>query len=131
MQDLGELQREATPKVAALARLWAARASLCQGFDDEALTQLTAVRQQRPFGAEGIVGGIEEIELLAEQGRGIETLQTTRYIVRELGDQSGFDASMISFEEFRRRMGDAIAQLRFQGSIQRQHRRRTQFASAV
>jgi hypothetical protein len=115
MRDLVELQREAAPKVAALARLWSARASLCQGLDDDALTQLTTVRQQRPFGAEGIVGGIEEIELLAEQGRGIETLQTTRYIVRELGDQSGFDASMISFDEFRRRMSDAIARLRSRG----------------
>ena len=115
LRELMDLQREAAPKVAAQARLWSARASLCQGQPEDALTQLTAVRQQRPFGAEGIVGGIEEIELLAEQGRGIEMLQTVRYIIRELGDKSGFDASLIPFEEFRRRTGDAIAQLRATG----------------
>ncbi len=117
MHDLVDLQREAAPKVAARARLWAARANLIQGKQDDALTQLTAARQQRPFGAEGIVGGIEEIELLAEQGRGIEVLQTVRYIIRELGDPSGFDASMIPFEEFRRRTGDAIAMLRTTGQF--------------
>ena len=117
MRALMELQREAAPKVSAQARLWSARAGLCQGLHEDALTQLTAVRQQRPFGAEGVVGGIEEIELLAEQGRGIEMLQTVRYIIRELGDKSGFDASMMAFEEFRRRTGDAIARLRAKGQF--------------
>ncbi len=112
MSDLEDLQREAAPGTASEARLWSARAFLIQGMTDEALTQLTAVRQQRPFGAEAIVGGLEEIELLASQGRGIELLQTTGYVMRELGDAKGFDATLIPFEEFRRRLRDAIDQLR-------------------
>ena len=109
---LGELQREASPIVAARSRLWAARALLVVGRIDDALTQLAAVRQQRPFGAEAVVGGLEEIEILARQGRGVELLQTTRYMMRELGDPSGFNASLVSFEEFRRRLADALEQLR-------------------
>ncbi|MGI9472229.1 MAG: hypothetical protein ACR2NZ_11880 [Rubripirellula sp.] len=110
--QLGELQREASPIIAARSRLWAARALLVEGRIDDALTQLAAVRQQRPFGAEAIAGGLEEIELLAQQGRGVELLQTTRYMMRELGDPNGFDASLVGFEEFRRRLADALEQLR-------------------
>ncbi len=117
-EDLNALQREASPQIAAQARLWSARALLAQGMYDEALTQLTAVRQQRPFGAEAILGGLEEIELLASQGRGVETLQTTRYMMRELGDARGFDASLITFEEFQRRLGDALEQLRRNGEFE-------------
>lgn len=118
MNDLANLQREAKPKTAALARLWLARGYLVQGMQDEALIQLTAVRQQRPFGAEGVVGGLEEIELLAGQGRGVEMLQTTSYVMRELGDPQGFDAALIPFDEFRRRLRDAIARLRQQGKFE-------------
>jgi tetratricopeptide (TPR) repeat protein len=116
-QFLSDLQREGSPKVAAQARLWGARALLVQGMFDEALTQLTAVRQQRPFGAEAIVGGLEEIELLAKQGRGFEMLLTTRYMMRELGDARGFDASIITFDEFQRRFAEAIDQLRRNGEF--------------
>jgi tetratricopeptide (TPR) repeat protein len=112
------LQREATPSLAAQARLWTARAYLVQGMIEEALTQLMVVRQQRPFRAEAIVGALEEIELLARLGRGVELLQTTRYMMRELGDDQGFDASLITFNEFQRRLMGAIEQLRLQGQYQ-------------
>ena len=115
IQRLGDMQREASPKIAARARLWSARALLIQGRFDEALTHLTAVRQQRPFGAEAIVGGLEEIEILASQGRGVELLQTTGYMMRELGDIRGYDASLITFDEFQRRLAAAIEQLRRTG----------------
>lgn len=118
MTDLADLQREAAPKTSARARLWMARAYLVQGMPDDALNQLTAVRQQRPFGAEGAVGGLEEIELLASQGRGIEMLQTTRYVMRELGDPQGFDAGLLTFAEFRRRLREAIGRLRQQGKFE-------------
>ena len=112
IRDLGQLQREASPKTAARSRLWQARALMVVGKEDDALTQFTAVRQQRPFGAEAIVGGLEEIEWLASRGRGVEVLQTTRYLVRELGSEHGFDPAMISFAEFQRRMIQAIGMLR-------------------
>ncbi len=118
MQTLASLQREAAPQTASQARLWAARAYLVQGMHNDALNELTIVRQQRPFGAEGIVGGLEEIELLAEQGRGIEVLQTTRYIMRELGDAQAFDATLIPFAEFQRRLQDSIDQLRGHGKFE-------------
>lgn len=113
--DLNDLQREASPKIAAQARLWSARAHLVQGMIEEAITRFVSVRQQRPFGAEAIIGGLEEIELLASQGRGLEMLHTTSYMMRELGDARGFDASLITFEEFRRRLGEAIEELRSNG----------------
>ncbi|KAA1260265.1 hypothetical protein LF1_28040 [Rubripirellula obstinata] len=109
---LGELGREASPRTSSRARLWQARALQVAGQDDEALIQLTTVRQQRPFSAEAIISGLEEIEWLAKRGRGREVLQTARYMIRELGDQSGFDAELVSFEEFQRRMLEAIAALR-------------------
>ncbi len=118
MRELGDLQREASPKIAAQARLWSARAYLVQGRQDEALTRLTNVRQQRPFGAEAISGGLEEIELLARQGRGVEMLQTTRYMMREISSVEGFDAGLIAFTEFQRRLVDAIEQLRQGGEYE-------------
>lgn len=117
LEGLAELQREASPPIAAQARLWEARARLCQGQPDDALTRLTTVRQQRPLGPEGVVAGLEEIELLAEQGRGLEALQTTRYLVHELGDPRGFDPSLVSFEDFRRRLRNALEQLRRSGQF--------------
>lgn len=118
VERMHALQRESTPDLAAQARLWTARALLVQGKIEEALAQLMVVRQQRPFGAEAIVGALEEIELLARLGRGSELLQTTRYMMRELGDERGFDASLITFTEFQRRLIGAIEQLRLQGQYQ-------------
>jgi tetratricopeptide (TPR) repeat protein len=115
---LGELGREASPRISSRARLWQARALQVAGQDDEALIQLTAVRQQRPFSAEAIVSGLEEIEWLAKRGRGQEVLQTVRYIIRELGDPSGFDAELVGFEEFQRRVLEAIAGLRRAGEYE-------------
>ncbi|TWU50892.1 Tetratricopeptide repeat protein [Rubripirellula tenax] len=117
MNTLGELQREAPPKTSAMARLWLARSFLIQGELDEGLSHLTSVRGQRPFAAEGILGGLEEIELLAHQGRGVEVLQTTRYMMREIGDESGFDADAVTFDEFKRRMFSAIEALRQTGDF--------------
>jgi tetratricopeptide (TPR) repeat protein len=114
---LGELGREASPRISARARLWQARALELAGRQDDALVQLTTVRQQRPFGAESIVAGLEEIEWLADRGRGVEVLQTTRYMMRELGDRSGFDAELVSFSEFRRRMLESLAALRRAGDF--------------
>ncbi len=112
MMDLLTLQREASPQVAARAQIWAGRAYLCQGMPERALSQWTSVRQQRPFGGEAIASGLEEIEQLADQGLGIEMLQTIRYLMREMGDERGFDPSMVSLDEFRQRVISALQQLR-------------------
>lgn len=115
IESLDRLQREAAPRTSARARLWMARALLVQGLFDDALSNMTAVRQQRPFGAEPILGGLEEIELLSTQGRGVEMFQTTRYLMREIGDESGFDPDLVAFDEFRRRVIDSIEELRRRG----------------
>ncbi len=115
---LTDLQREASPNISSRARLWAARALLVQGKTSDALIRLTSVRLQRPFNAVAILGGLEEAELLASNGRGEETLQTVTYMMQELGDARGFDASMISFEEFQRRLGSALADLRRNGEFE-------------
>ncbi len=112
---LYDLQRESSPRISSRSRIWIARALLCLGDTDLALTELTAVRQQRPFGAEASLGAIEEIELLARGGRGLEMLQTTRYVARELGDPKTFDSSMISFADFQKRLSAAIDDLRQTG----------------
>ncbi|MEM9643498.1 MAG: hypothetical protein AAF989_00780 [Planctomycetota bacterium] len=112
MSKLAQLHREAEPKIAAQARLMSAHAYRGQGDLEQAISQFTAVRQQRPFGAAGLLAGIGEIELLASQGRGQEVLQTTRYLIRELGTPSQFDARLISMDEFRNRMLRSIETLR-------------------
>ncbi|TWT83391.1 Tetratricopeptide repeat protein [Planctomycetes bacterium CA13] len=115
MQSLADIHREGPPRLAAIARVWAGRAYLCQGMPDRALAQMTTVRQQRPFGAEAIIGSLEEMELLADQGRGLEMVQTTRFIMHELVNEQGFDASLLSFDEFQRRMIVALERLRDHG----------------
>ncbi len=117
IEMLGELQREAAPRTSSLARLWLARSHLAAGAIDDGLEGLTAVRQQRPFNSESTLAGIEELELLASQGRGVEVLQTTRYMMREIGDPNGFDSDAISFDEFSRRLVAAIEELRRKGDF--------------
>ncbi|MEM9587487.1 MAG: tetratricopeptide repeat protein, partial [Planctomycetota bacterium] len=109
---LGDLEREAIPRVAYRARLLSADAYRCQGRIGLALAELTTVRQQRPFGGEGAAAYLIEMELLAQQGRGKDALLTVRNMIREMGDERGYDASMIPFAEFKRRTLDAIAELR-------------------
>lgn len=117
LERLGQLSREASPQTSSLARLWLARGYLAEGNLDDGLNLLTILRQSRPFSPEAILGGLEEIELLARQGRGVEVLQTTRYLMREIGDPSGFDSDAVTMEEFGRRLIDAIGKLRQTGDF--------------
>lgn len=116
--ELIELQRDAMPPIPEQAKLWTARAELIAGNNDKALTLLTAVRLHRPLGAEAIVGGLEEIELLANQSRGEEALQTTRYLMREIGDQQGFLPGEVSFTDFRQRVINSLEALRQHGKYE-------------
>ncbi len=117
LETLGRLSREAAPRTSSRAKLWLARGYLTAGRLDDGLSLLTTLRQSRPFGSEAILGGLEEIELLARQGRGVEVLQTTRYLMREIGDPSGFDSDAVTMEEFSRRLIDAIEDLRRSGDF--------------
>ena len=118
ISDLADLTREAVPSVAARARLWSGRAYRCQGQPEQALSEMTTVRQRRPFGGEAILGGIEELDILSRQGRGDEMLQTVRYMMREIGEEKEFDPTMISFSEFKRRLLESIDRLRDLGHFE-------------
>lgn len=118
LRDLAELEREAGSEVAAKARLLSGEAHLAAGRPDRALAELTLVRQQQPLGGEAIAAGLKEIELLAERGNGADAVLTTRYIVRELGDPAGFDASLVSRAEFKQGVEAALARLRELGQYQ-------------
>ncbi|WP_197171052.1 tetratricopeptide repeat protein [Novipirellula aureliae] len=118
MADLEDVFREGLPDTVARAQLWAARALICQGLFDQALIQMTAVRQQRPFGAEAIIGGLEEVELLAKLNRGVEMLQTLRFLIREIGDPNGFDPGLVSLKDFRRRIIVALETVRLHGDYE-------------
>jgi tetratricopeptide (TPR) repeat protein len=109
---LTELQREAPAPIPLQAKLWAARGQQIAGRYEEALAMLTAVRLQRPLSPDSIAAGLEEIELLATQGRGEEVLQTTRYLIREIGNPDGFQTRELSIDEFRRRIVGSIEMLR-------------------
>lgn len=116
--QLTQLHREAPPKLAAQAKLLAARAFVAQGEIQQAISQLTSIRQQRPFGAEGLAASISEIELLSDEGRGVEVLQTTRYVVREVRSEEEYDGAIVSLPEFKRRMKAALDRLRDNGSFE-------------
>ncbi len=112
MERLGRLRRDASPDLANQASLWAARGFGCSGQPAEALTLLTSVRQQQPFEGASIAAGIEEIEWLVEAGNGEESLQTVRYLLREIGNEQNFDGTAIDLQSFRSRMITALQRLR-------------------
>jgi hypothetical protein len=112
IKELTSLQREASPALASRSRLTAAHAYLLASERELALAELTQLRQQRPFGEEGLEGGLSEIELLADQGRGAEVLQTTRYIVREMGQSRHLNYTSGIETELRTRMAEVLGILR-------------------
>ncbi|MCR9207353.1 MAG: hypothetical protein NXI28_03925 [bacterium] len=114
---LDQLQREADPKVAGSARLLVAQSYLLLNDPDLALARLTQARQQRPFDDRGLEGGISEIELLASRGMGEDVAQTSRYLVREIGQSQYLDFPEIVRENVKQRIIDAIAMLRGAGQF--------------
>ncbi len=114
MTRLNSLQRDATPDISNQASLWAARALACSAQPLESIALLTAVRQQQPFIGASIAAGIEEIEWLAEAGKGDEALQTVRYILRAIGNEQNYDGSAIDLVSFRSRLVAAMQVLREQ-----------------
>ena len=111
-RELAVMQREAAPKTASQTRLTSAQALLLVGETDLALAELTLVRQQRPFGDEGLEGGLSEMELLAEQSAGDDVLQTARYIVREINQSRHLNFTSKKEAEFRARVINVLARLR-------------------
>lgn len=118
MTTLAELEREPDTLFAARTKLWIARAHRALGESAAAILAATSVRQHRPFNAESIAGGTLEVELLADEGRGSEVLQTARFLIREIGDPRLFDGRIISIDEFRKRLTAVANQLRENGLYQ-------------
>ncbi|SMP61732.1 hypothetical protein SAMN06265222_107162 [Neorhodopirellula lusitana] len=112
LKVLGEMQREADPKLAAQAQIIGAHAMLLAGERDLALAELTLVRQQRPFRDEGLEGGMSEMELLADMGLGDEVLQTATYLSREIAQSRHLNFTKRREEEFRSRVRSILERLR-------------------
>ena len=115
---LTELEQEADSRTSARAQLLKAQSQLLRGDPDAALADLMLARQQRPFAAEGVAAGIIEIELLADRGRGIETVQAVRAVIRELGDVKGYDGRLVSYQDFKARLLAALQQLQRSGQYE-------------
>jgi len=115
LETLMRLQRDSSPKMAQRTGIWIARAMRCIGDLGETLSQLNAVRLYQPFEGEGIAASLEQIECLVGQGSGNEAVQTARYLIREVGSESNFDASVVDLPTFRQRLQLVLAALREQG----------------
>lgn len=115
METLHRLQRDASPKVAQRTGIWIARAMRCIGDPGETLSQLNTVRLYQPFEGEGIAAALEQIEVLVGLGNGNEAVQTARYLIREVGSEANYDASVVDLPTFRQRLQLALAVLRERG----------------
>jgi len=115
LETLMRLQRDSSPKMAQRTGIWIARAMRCIGDLRETLSQLNAVRLYQPLEGEGIAASLEQIECLVGQGSGSEAVQTARYLIREVGSESNFDASVIDLPTFRQRLQLVLATMREQG----------------
>jgi tetratricopeptide (TPR) repeat protein len=116
IEHLESVQRRSPPEISSQAHLWSARARMLVGDVDGALVDFTLVRQQRPFSGVSIVAGLEEVELLADKNRGVEVVQSVRYMMREIGGEDGFDSTSVTLAEFINRINASIDRLRNQGS---------------
>ncbi|EMI56241.1 hypothetical protein [Rhodopirellula sallentina] len=115
LKELAVLQREAEPSLASRSRLTAAQAFLLSGQQDLALAELTQLRQQRPFREDGLEGGLSEMELLANFGKGPEAVQTAKYLVREMNQSRHLNFTQKKEAEFRARVTETLAVLRESG----------------
>jgi len=115
LNTLMRLQRDSSPRISQRTGIWIARAMRCIGEPGETLSQLNAVRLYQPFEGEGIAAALEQIECLVGQGSGNEAVQTARYLIREVGGESNFDASVVDLPTFRQRLQLVLAALREQG----------------
>jgi len=114
METLVRLQQDGGPAIGHRTGIWIARAMRCMGQLGDALSQLNAIRLYQPFAGEGIAAALEQIEYLVAQGNSSEAVQTARYLIREVGSEANFDASMIDLATFRQRLQQVLSQLREQ-----------------
>lgn len=118
LETLMRLQRDSSPKMAQRTGIWIARAMRYIGNLGETLSQLNAVRLYQPLEGEGIAASLEQIECLVGQGSSNEAVQTARYLIREVGSESNFDASVVDLPAFRQRLQLVLAAMREQGETE-------------
>ena len=90
-----------------------------QGAFKEALSTFNAARQSGPHSAEAIVSGLEEAEILVDNGELPEADASLRYLLRNLEDISVFNESWISLADFRSRLLDIGRRFREAGEFER------------
>lgn len=115
VDTLLRLQRDSAPSVVQRTGIWLARAMRCIGDPVEALSQLDAVRLYQPFDGVGVAAAIEQIELLVGMGNGSDAVQVARYLIREVGNEANYDASMVDLPTFRQRLQLTLAVMRERG----------------
>lgn len=104
--------------------LWIGRVKLMQGDTTGAINAFHDVMRKDQtsstarIGAAEILGGLQEIELLAQSTDGEQAVQALRYLMSEIGSREGFDHELISFREFNTRISQALNQLRQAGEYQ-------------
>lgn len=104
--------------------LWIGRVKLLQGDKTGAINAFHDVLRKdqtsnaATIGAAGIMGGLQEIELLIQSNDAEQAVQTLRYLMSELGSREGFDHELISFREFSVRIYQALNDLRQAGKYQ-------------
>ena len=118
IENLTEVVRMSAPDLANEARVWLGRFYRQLGQNDRAWTFLSEARQQRPIDPHGIVAALEELELLAQTGKGEEFLQATRYLVREIASPASFDQREISLADFRSRAAASLVRLQDGGQYE-------------
>ena len=104
--------------------LWIGRVKLMQGDVTGAINAFHNVMRKDQassasrIGAAEILGGLQEIELLAQSTDGEQAVQAIRYLMSEIGSREGFDHELVSFREFNTRISQALNQLRQAGEYQ-------------
>ena len=98
-----------------------------RGDTNEALGTLNGVRQRNPSSAEAIAAGIEEAEILLEQGNLDDVVSSTHHILRNIEDLSLYNEFWLPLEELRTRLLDVGRQLR----ERKQYEKVIDFASYV
>lgn len=94
----------APPNLRRQSQFLAGRILRLQGKQQEALGTFSTVRHSNPQSAEAITSGLEEAEILLEQGRLEDTVATCRMLLRNIEDLSLYNGYWLPVAELRTRL---------------------------
>lgn len=94
----------APPSLRRQSQFLAGRILRLQGKNQEALGTFSTVRHANPQSAEAITSGLEEAEILLEQGRLEDTVATCRLLLRNIEDLALYNGYWLPVGELRTRL---------------------------